>query len=93
MNHAIYMFRELMLLLRFIQSPSREEFIMTRNLRERAFRIALMMAIAALPCAPLRASNPVVRNRFRLGHAGELDRGPEDPHGIQHLWQRQQLPV
>ncbi|MEO6195919.1 MAG: hypothetical protein ABIS20_23110 [Thermoanaerobaculia bacterium] len=31
---------------------------MPRNLRERAFRIALVTAIAALPCAPLRAANP-----------------------------------
>ena len=31
---------------------------MTRNPRERAFRIALLTVIAALPCVPLRAANP-----------------------------------
>ena len=66
---------------------------MTRNLRESAFRIALVMAVAALPCAPLRASNPATGTVSGSVHAGELDRRSADPLCVQHLRRRQQLQV
>jgi len=52
---------------------------MTRNLRERAFRIVLVTAIAALPCAPLGAANPSSGSVSGTATQASWTGGPKTP--------------